>query len=125
MYSLPHAIIAPQGPIRFLEGAGEFFYQAYGGLLYPISEPESYPNPDYNQDWIQDMWKAYQNLGYQLFEGDILPYYSLFDEEEEKLYIYQKILFDLGYTPLSFESTQELMADQSIFFTEDFPPSRT
>jgi hypothetical protein len=121
--SFSHAIIAPQGPIRFLEGAGEFFYEQRGGLLYPIAEPESYPNPDYNQTWIQDMWKAYQNLGHQLFTGDILPYYSLFDEETENLYIYQKILLDLGYTPLSFESTQELMEDQCIFFTEYFPPS--
>lgn len=123
MVTFPWAIIAPQGCICFLERAGEFFYQAYGGLLYPKSEPESYPNPDYNQAWIQDMWKGYQNTGYQLFEGDIPPYYSLFDEEGDKLYIYQKILIDIGYTPLSFEETQGLIVDQSIFFTEHPPPS--
>ena len=123
MIRFPWAIIAPPGCIRFLQDWGEISYEQRGGLLQPISEPESFPNPDYGQDWIQHMWKQFQHFpGYQLLTGDVMPYYSLFDEKHQRLYPYQNKIRGFGLTPLSFKATQALINDQVIFFSEEFTP---
>ena len=116
MTRFPWAIIAPQKCIHCLEGVGEFFYTQSGGSICLKSEPESFPNPTYDPAWIQSMWQRYELLGYQLLTGDVMPYYSLFDEKNQRLFIYQKVFLEMGYTPLSFKETQDLISDQVIFF---------